>query len=61
MRFRSEHHDAAGREAASLLNNDLGSGTYKIDFNAGKLASGVYFYSLQTNGFVKTMKMALMK
>lgn len=54
-------YDATGKEAASIINNELGSGIYKVDFNAGKLASGVYFYRLVTDGFSDVKKMILIK
>ena len=54
-------YDNSGKEVATLVNESRPAGFYTVNFNALNLSSGVYFYSLQTNGFVKTMKMALMK
>jgi hypothetical protein len=36
-------------------------GSYEKRWNAGSLASGVYFYRLQTERFVETKKLLLMK
>ena len=54
-------YDNSGKEVATLVNESRPAGFYTVNFNALNLSSGVYFCSLQTNGFVKTMKMALMK
>lgn len=54
-------YDVTGREAAILVNETLRAGEYNVDFNAGNLPSGVYFYRLVTNDFSKTKKMVLVK
>jgi hypothetical protein len=50
-----------GEEVATLLSASLLSGTYKVDWDASNLASGVYLYRLEAEGFVKTRKMILMR
>ncbi|MGB8317383.1 MAG: T9SS type A sorting domain-containing protein, partial [Ignavibacteriaceae bacterium] len=37
------------------------AGNYRLTFNAGQLASGVYFYRLKSGNFVETKKLVLMK
>jgi len=54
-------YDVLGREIEVLVKEEQNAGYYKIDFNAGKLASGIYFYRLQASSFIKTKKMVLMK
>jgi hypothetical protein len=54
-------YDIAGREVALLVNEKLSPGTYEYKFNAAKLTSGVYFYKLQTEDFVETKRMILVK
>ena len=44
-----------------LLNEVKTPGTYSVNFNAGKLASGVYFYRMEAGNFVKTKKLIFMK
>jgi len=44
-----------------LLNEVNTSGPYSVNFNAGKLASGVYFYRMEAGNFVKTKKLIFMK
>ena len=46
----------------SLRYNDVvKAGNHKINFDASKLASGIYFYQLRTKNFVKTRKMFMLK
>jgi hypothetical protein len=54
-------YDILGREIQQLVNNDLTPGSYSVDFNATALTSGVYFYTLTTNGFTDTKRMLLVK
>jgi uncharacterized delta-60 repeat protein len=53
--------DLLGREIETLVNEKLNAGTYNVDWNAPKYPSGVYFYKLETEGFVETRKMILIK
>lgn len=50
-----------GVEVASLVSEEKNSGSYSVDFNAAKLSSGVYFYTLSVNNFTQTRKMILEK
>jgi hypothetical protein len=55
-------YDVMGREIASPMNNEKKqAGYYDVFFNAVNLASGIYFYTLQTEKFVKTKKMVVVK
>lgn len=53
--------DVTGSEVASLVNGELNAGSYKADFNASQLGSGVYFYKLVADGYSETKKMILIK
>ena len=53
--------DLLGREIANLVNENLSAGSYKYDFNASALTSGIYFYKLETDNFSETRKMVLVK
>ena len=54
-------YDMLGREIKTLFNDNLKAGTYTIDFNAGLLTSGIYFYKLQSGTFTDVHKMILLK
>ncbi len=54
-------YDVVGREVATLVNEDLQCGEYNIVFDAKCLASGVYFYHLVTDGYVKSKKILLLR
>ncbi|MBE2226294.1 MAG: T9SS type A sorting domain-containing protein, partial [Ignavibacteria bacterium] len=56
-----EVFDMSGRSAGVLVNGELKAGSYKFDFNASDLASGIYFYKLTAGNFVSTKKMILVK
>ena len=53
--------DNSGKEVAVLVNDNVSAGYHTINFKASNLSSGIYFYKLETAGFVKVMKMALVK
>jgi len=50
-----------GEEIEMLVSEELSSGSYKFDWNANNLPSGIYFYKLQSENFVETKKMILLK
>ena len=67
-------YDLIGKEVATLVNEELEAGIYKVEFNVAQvsrpeIASGVYFYQLKAGdpesssgqGFVETKKMLLLK
>jgi hypothetical protein len=55
-------YNTIGQEVAALVNNVVLPGSHEITFDASKLNSGVYFYTLKSgNNFVQTRKMIIMK
>ena len=54
-------YDVSGKEVSTLVNEVKNAGNYIVGFNAANLPSGAYFYRLETNGFVNTKKMMLIK
>lgn len=54
-------YDMLGREVAELVNGQKSAGQYIVDFNASSLTSGIYFYRLETNGFVDVKRMVVLK
>ncbi|MCI0448361.1 MAG: FG-GAP-like repeat-containing protein [Chlorobi bacterium] len=53
--------DILGKEVSSLIDQPLQQGTYETEFDASNLASGIYFYTLQSANFTLTKKMILIK
>jgi len=54
-------YNALGQEVATLLDEYKDAANYQVNFNASNLSSGVYFYTLNVNGFTQTKKMMLVK
>lgn len=54
-------YDMNGREIAKLINGDFRIGEYSYTLDASGLASGVYVYKLETNGFALSKYMVLLK
>jgi hypothetical protein len=53
--------DALGKEVAELLDKEMTLGIHKISFDAKNLASGIYFYRLQSGNYVEMKKMILLR
>ncbi len=53
--------DVMGREVATLVDEVQGSGFKSVQFNASELASGVYLYRLQADGFVFMKKLMVIR
>ena len=57
--------DILGNEITTLVNEEQSPGIYEINFDAlsnnKALATGLYFYQLKTNDFIKTKKMIYLK
>jgi hypothetical protein len=54
-------YDILGKEVASIINENLTAGFYEVEFNANNLASGMYFYRLETPSYKDIKKMMLIK
>ena len=53
--------DAIGRVVTTLVDEYKPSGRYTVQFDASRLASGIYFYSLRSGSFNVVKKMSLIK
>lgn len=54
-------YDVTGKVVAELVNENKTAGYYSVEFNASKLASGVYFYRIVSPGFSQVRKMLVIK
>jgi len=54
-------YDVLGKEVATLVDGAQSAGSYTVSFDASKLSSGIYFYTLKAGNFIETKKMILMK
>ena len=54
-------YNSMGKEVETLVNEKLNQGSYLVDWNAVNFSSGVYYYKIQTDGFIQTRKMLLIK
>ncbi len=54
-------YNALGQEVAVLLNKDMKAGSYEYKFDASRLSSGVYFYTINAGSFNTTKKMLFLK
>jgi hypothetical protein len=54
-------YDVLGKEVANLINQEMAAGYYSVDVDGSNIGSGVYFYRLESSGFLQTKKMLLIK
>ncbi|MDI6804921.1 MAG: T9SS type A sorting domain-containing protein [Bacteroidota bacterium] len=54
-------YNVLGQEVATLVNERREAGKHTVEFNAGGLPSGVYFYRLQAGSFTQTKKLLLLR
>ena len=53
--------DINGRLITRLVDQNKQAGSYQINWNAGDLTSGIYFYRISTGYYINTRKMILLK
>lgn len=54
-------YDMLGKEVATLVNEKQPEGYYEVEFSAGNLPSGIYFYKMQAGNFTAVNKMLLVR
>jgi endonuclease/exonuclease/phosphatase family metal-dependent hydrolase len=54
-------YDNIGRSIGQLVNQRLNAGEYEVEFDASENSSGVYYYRIETEGYLLTRKMILVK
>ena len=56
-----EVYNVIGQRVATLINKDLNSGSYTVDWDASRFTSGIYFYKLTQGSYTTAKKMILVK
>ncbi|MBI1938039.1 MAG: T9SS type A sorting domain-containing protein [Ignavibacteriales bacterium] len=54
-------YDILGREVVELVNENKSAGYYEVNFDASRLTSGVYIYTITAGKFTESKKMILAK
>jgi hypothetical protein len=54
-------YDMLGKEIATLVDGNKTAGYHNVTFDASRLTSGIYIYTITANNFVQSKKMLLMK
>lgn len=54
-------YNTMGEKIAELVNQELAAGDHRVEFNALRYASGVYFYVMETGTFKDLKKMLIVK
>jgi hypothetical protein len=54
-------YDVLGHELAVLVQGEQNPGNYSVVFDASRLSSGAYFYTMRAGDFVSTRSLVLMK
>jgi len=54
-------YDLLGQRVATLVSKNQPAGDYSMEWDASTFASGIYYYRLETKGFIKTRKLILLK
>ena len=54
-------YDVLGNEVSILIDEQKAPGEYEVVFSANELPSGIYYYRLESENFVQTRKMVLLK
>ncbi len=54
-------YNSLGQLVETLVDKEMESGYHEVNFNAARLASGVYLYQLQAGDYVSVKKMILLK
>ncbi len=54
-------YDMLGKLVHTLFEEQLAPGSYKADWNASQMPSGIYIYRIESGGFTQSRKMILIK
>ncbi|MEP7146141.1 MAG: hypothetical protein ABI792_03940, partial [bacterium] len=58
---RAAHRPRCHKKVQTLVNQNLLSGSYEVEFNGNNFPSGVYYFRIETENFTDSKKMILLK
>ena len=61
VKVRLVVYNVLGQLVAELINGELAAGYHDVEFQAGRLASGVYLYRVEAGHFVAVRKLVVMR
>ncbi len=53
--------NVAGQRVDTVVSDLMSAGSHSVTWNASEFSAGVYFYTVKTDNFTRTMKMTLLK
>jgi len=54
-------YNTLGQHVAALVDREEQPGVHEVTFDGSNVAGGIYFYRLQTDGYIQTRKLVLMR
>ena len=54
-------YDLLGNEVETIVNREFNKGRYQLEVEGKRLASGIYFYRMQSGAFLSTKKIVFLK
>ncbi len=54
-------YNVAGQKVDTIVNEYMNTGSHSVVWDASGFSAGVYFYTVKSNNFTKTLKMTLVK
>ncbi|MFC2088910.1 T9SS type A sorting domain-containing protein [Calditrichota bacterium] len=60
-KVKIEVFNLIGQKIKTLLNKHTPAGSHEVEFNGTDISSGVYFYKIETEKFIDTKKMVLLR
>jgi hypothetical protein len=54
-------YNSIGEEIRTLVNEDKPAGIYEFQFNSTGIASGIYYYRIDSGNFTDTKKLIVLK
>jgi len=54
-------YNLLGQRVGTLINQQMDPGFHSVQWNASSFASGVYFYTIEMEDFVKSRKLLIIK